>query len=311
MKDRKKETLLNLIFNHIDAGSIIYSDMWKAYNDISKLDKNFTHKMVNHSLHFVDPTTGTHTNTIESMWKTCKMKIKQMCGVDRRYVQHYLDEFVWRYSNYADRTTLFDCIIKTIPSTYASKNENIINEKDFDDLSDVSYMSEDEEEKQQRKEWVEKQRQIRQEENEDSVNIEEEIRKESLVDLKLSEDTEKVEREKLYLEKKAKENEKKEKQKDEEKKFEEEVENICNELKDVSFEFKKLTIRKRQIVHQVAERYNLIHVSTGEDQERKLKIKKKLNKNVENAEKNVENAEKNVENADNEVDSLIIKNVIK
>ena len=69
--------------------------------------------MVNHSLHFVDPYTGVHTNNIESTWKTCKMKIKQMCGnsvqlislifgyfislfpikgVDRRYVQEYLDE---------------------------------------------------------------------------------------------------------------------------------------------------------------------------------------------------------------------------
>ena len=36
--------------------------------------------MVNHSLHFVDPKTGVHTNNIESTWKTCQMKIKQMCG---------------------------------------------------------------------------------------------------------------------------------------------------------------------------------------------------------------------------------------
>jgi hypothetical protein len=76
--------------------------------------------MVNHSLHFVDPQTGVHTNNIESNWKTGKMKIKQMCGVDRRYVQEYLDEFVWRYSNYADRNTLFHCLIPTIANYYES-----------------------------------------------------------------------------------------------------------------------------------------------------------------------------------------------
>jgi hypothetical protein len=72
--------LLDLIIKHIAPGSIVYSDMWKAYMDIVKVDKNFKHLMVNHSLHFVDPKTGVHTNNIESTWKTCKMKIKQMCG---------------------------------------------------------------------------------------------------------------------------------------------------------------------------------------------------------------------------------------
>ena len=80
VKNRKKETLLSLIYDHIAPGSIVYSDMWKAYNDISKLDRNCTHQMVNHSIHFVDPQTGVHTISIESVWKTCKMKFKQICG---------------------------------------------------------------------------------------------------------------------------------------------------------------------------------------------------------------------------------------
>ncbi len=71
----KKETLLSLIFKHIAAGLIIYSDMFKSYIDICKLNKSFKHQMVNHSLNFVDPQTGVHTNNNKSTWKTGKIKI--------------------------------------------------------------------------------------------------------------------------------------------------------------------------------------------------------------------------------------------
>ena len=89
-----------------------------------------------------------------------------MCGVDRRYVQEYLDEFVWRYSNYADRNSLFDCLIPTIANYYETNvGERVIDNNDLDDLS------EDEDEKIQRQEFIENQREIRARENDEDYSI--------------------------------------------------------------------------------------------------------------------------------------------
>ena len=40
-----------------------------------------SHSTVNHSVHFVDPITGVHTQNIESYWNRVKYKIKKMKGV--------------------------------------------------------------------------------------------------------------------------------------------------------------------------------------------------------------------------------------
>ena len=49
--------------------------------------------VVNHSLHFVDPTTGVNTQTVENRVKT---KFKQMMGVSSAQLALHLDEFMWR-----------------------------------------------------------------------------------------------------------------------------------------------------------------------------------------------------------------------
>ena len=55
--DREATTLLNIIFNKCQAGTLIFSDCWSSYNKINKL-KDFGHKTVNHSVNFVDPESG-------------------------------------------------------------------------------------------------------------------------------------------------------------------------------------------------------------------------------------------------------------
>ena len=56
----------------------------------------------------------------------------------------------WRYANYAGRNDLFDLIIPTIAYYHENNNEVDIDENDLDELSDVTDMSEDEDEVQQR-----------------------------------------------------------------------------------------------------------------------------------------------------------------
>eukprot|EP00644_Phytophthora_capsici_P013677 jgi/Phyca11/117422/e_gw1.33.418.1 len=51
----------------------------------------YTHKWVNHSKNFVDPTTGACTNRIEGTWEVrVKHKLKKMRGIDKHLLPSYL-----------------------------------------------------------------------------------------------------------------------------------------------------------------------------------------------------------------------------
>lgn len=71
--DRKAETLLAIIQRYVHPGSNINTDCFKSYNNLHLLFAS--HNTVNHSLFFVDPETGIHTNTIEGNWKGVKENV--------------------------------------------------------------------------------------------------------------------------------------------------------------------------------------------------------------------------------------------
>ena len=93
---RDAATLLPIIHQHVLPGTIIWSDEWAAYNRVAALPGVAGHEVVNHSLHFVDPTTGVNTQTVESYWNRIKRKFKRMMGVSSRQLALHLDEFMWR-----------------------------------------------------------------------------------------------------------------------------------------------------------------------------------------------------------------------
>jgi transposase-like protein len=69
--DRSADTLIGHIKRWIEPETTIISDCWAAYKSIPQAGYN--HLTVNHSIQFVDSTTGAHTNTIESTWKHVKV----------------------------------------------------------------------------------------------------------------------------------------------------------------------------------------------------------------------------------------------
>ena len=73
VKNRKKNTINEIFKRHINQQSIIYTDKWKGYSGLNNI--GYTHNTVNHSIHFVNPITGVHTNTIEGNWCALKTMI--------------------------------------------------------------------------------------------------------------------------------------------------------------------------------------------------------------------------------------------
>jgi len=85
VKDRSRETLMELIKKYIKKITIIYSDEWKGYYselfDLSDISGyNYTHKNVNQSENFVRPGSDVHTNTIEGLWGTLRWTLKRREG---------------------------------------------------------------------------------------------------------------------------------------------------------------------------------------------------------------------------------------
>ena len=93
---RDAATLLPVIQQHLHPGTIVHSDEWAAYNQVQQLPNVQQHSTVNHSITFVNPATGTHTQNIESYWNRVKTKFKRMKGVHEVMLTSYLDEFMWR-----------------------------------------------------------------------------------------------------------------------------------------------------------------------------------------------------------------------
>ena len=62
-----------------------------------RYNPNLVYNMrVNHSVNFVDPSTGVHTLSIESYWAKTKYKFKVMKGVRSDTLPSYLDERMWK-----------------------------------------------------------------------------------------------------------------------------------------------------------------------------------------------------------------------
>jgi hypothetical protein len=67
---RTAETQVAVIKDWTEPGTTVISDCWAGYKSLD--DEGFTHVTVNHSITFVDETTGAHTNTTESTWRQVK-----------------------------------------------------------------------------------------------------------------------------------------------------------------------------------------------------------------------------------------------
>ena len=102
--NRRRTTLVPILNSRVKEGSVLCSDKWAAYKD---LEEHLTvpdcqHFTVNHKKNFVDPDTGSYTQTVEGMWRHMKSYLPKF-GLKPRYLDSYLGAFMWmRYAKQRD-----------------------------------------------------------------------------------------------------------------------------------------------------------------------------------------------------------------
>jgi len=96
--------LLNCALTFIKPGSTVYSDDWKGYKDFHKY---FTHYFVEHGKHkYVDGVVS--TNKLEGAWTQLKRIFAIYHHVSPKYLQLYVNEFVYRYNTFSFATNIFN-----------------------------------------------------------------------------------------------------------------------------------------------------------------------------------------------------------
>jgi len=95
VENRNKETIIPIIYNTVEADSIIMTDEYSAYKDLSF---DYTHLTVNHGAkEYVNQMA--HTNGIENFWSHLKRGIDGIYHwVSKEHLQSYIDEFTLRFN---------------------------------------------------------------------------------------------------------------------------------------------------------------------------------------------------------------------
>lgn len=103
--DAKKSTLQPIVESTVQAGSIVHTDEWLGYNDLSKA--GYEHKVINHS-DKIFVMGDTHTQTVDGFWGNFKSGVKGVHHhVSNKYLHLYLAEHGFRYSHRNDVKPMF------------------------------------------------------------------------------------------------------------------------------------------------------------------------------------------------------------
>jgi transposase-like protein len=108
LPDGAAGALVPLARAHIMPGSMVYTDELNAYKYLNRAGYN--HKRVHHAAKiYVDG--RAHVNTLEGFWSLLKNGIRGVYhSVGTRYLQSYVDEYVFRYNHRNDTMPMFGII---------------------------------------------------------------------------------------------------------------------------------------------------------------------------------------------------------
>lgn len=90
----KRRHLHSEVSKHVEAGSTVYTDALRSYNELSE---EYIHNVINHAVEYVRG--NVHTNGIENFWSLLKRALKgTYVSVEPFHLFRYLDEQAFRFN---------------------------------------------------------------------------------------------------------------------------------------------------------------------------------------------------------------------
>ncbi|GAH64739.1 unnamed protein product, partial [marine sediment metagenome] len=112
VSNTNSHTVKSIIRDNIELGGNIVTDEYRSYNVVGKM--GFNHQTV---CHFKEQwaNSSIHVNTIEGFWSQLKRSINGTYHcVSPKYLQNYVDEFVYRYNHRHVLDSLFSLILSEV-----------------------------------------------------------------------------------------------------------------------------------------------------------------------------------------------------
>jgi transposase len=105
VKNVRRKTIMPLVDANIQKGTQIYTDEFKVYDALPAM--GYKHDTVPHA-EKVYVLGNVHVNTLEGFWSQAKNGIRGVYhAVSAKYLQHYLNEYAFRYNHRNDTTPMF------------------------------------------------------------------------------------------------------------------------------------------------------------------------------------------------------------
>jgi transposase-like protein len=96
VKTRRRHELEQTIGEHVIAGSTVYTDALKSYDQMGQ--RGYVHQVIDHAEAYVDG--QVHTNGLENFWSLLKRAIKgTYVSIEPFHLFRYLDEEAFRFNN--------------------------------------------------------------------------------------------------------------------------------------------------------------------------------------------------------------------
>jgi transposase-like protein len=109
VENARRVTLLPIVLEKVLPASTVYTDELSSYDTLRRF--GYRHERIPHA-EAIYVSGNVHTNTVEGFFGNVKNGIRgNYHSVSRKWLQGYLNEFVWRYNHRHDRRPMFQTLL--------------------------------------------------------------------------------------------------------------------------------------------------------------------------------------------------------